>query len=166
MHKMTPGQAKAAEAMSEMRAKLLTTPPSELGFSADKDFPALYGALLEFRIDDITATVYGLRDGSASVYTTGGFGVIGGIGHESVRQAAGIFVSMATRFVNRGIQTTTFPYPADGKTQFYFLTYDGPRLCTIEESAIMTGKDELRDLYAAGQDLLTKLRTTQESVKP
>jgi hypothetical protein len=165
MPEMTEGQAKAAEAMNEMRTKLVTTSPSELGFQSDEEFPHLYGAMLEFRLDELTATVYGLKDGSASVYTTGGFGVLGGIGHDSVRQAARQFVTVASKYRDRGEATATFPYPADGKAQFYFLTYDGPTLCVVDEDAVMSGQDQMREVYAAGQDLLTQLRLVQQQAE-
>lgn len=151
-----------------LRQMALTTPPSKLGFTADNDFPTVYGVLTEWDIDGVSATVMSMRDGTASLYTTSTFGIIGGQGHESVRQAAARYVKIAEQFAKSGKPVTEFAYPKSGQVFYYFLTYDGVRLAVGNEAAIERGSDATRPLFAAAQDVLTELRliTEKENAQP
>ncbi len=145
-----------------LRQMVLTTSAEKLGFSADADFPTVYGVLTEWDIDGVTATVMSLRDGTASLYTTSTFGIIGGQGHESVRQAAARHVKTANQFAKSGKPVTEFAYPKSGQVFYYLLTYNGVQLVTGDMTAIERGPDPTRPLFAAAQDVLTELRLITE----
>ncbi len=145
-----------------LRQMALTTPAGELGFSSDSDFPRVYGVLMDWYIGEATATVMSMRDGTASLYTTSTFGIIGGHGHEAVRQAAARYVKLAARYVDSSKVVTEFPYPESGKVYYYLLMYDGVRLCVGDKSEIERGSDPTRPLFAAAQDVLTELRLITE----
>jgi len=151
-----------------LRKMALTTPVSKLGFSSDSAFPSVYGVLTDWDIGGVTATVMAMRDGTASLYTTSTFGVIGGQGHENVRKAAVRYVKLAEQYVDSSKAVTDFPYPKSGQVYFYTLTYDGVRLCVGDEPAIERGSDPTRNLFAAAQDVLTELRliTEKENAQP
>lgn len=53
-------------------------------------------------------SVYGSSSGDASIYTTSTFGVIGGIGHEAVRNAAHQFVKVAETHYDDAVPTKVF----------------------------------------------------------
>jgi len=146
----------------DLRRMALTTPVSKLGFSSDSDFPTVYGVLTEWDLGGVTATVMSMRDGTASLYTTSTFGIIGGQGHESVLKAAIRYVELAKQYVDSSKPVTDFPYPKSGQVYFYILTYDGVRLCIGDEHAIESGSDPTRPLFAAAQDVLTELRLIME----
>ncbi len=147
----------------ELRAAVLTTPVSELGFSPDDEFPLVYGVLTDWDIGDVTATVMSMRDGTASLYTTSTFGIIGGQGHENVRIAAGRYVKLAEQYIKYGKAVTEFTYPKSGQVYFYILTYEGVRrLCVGNEVAIKQGSDPTFPLFAAAQNVLTNLRLVTE----
>jgi hypothetical protein len=148
----------------ELRAMALTTPVSKLGFSPNDDFPLAYGVLTDWDIGGVTATVMAMRDGTASLYTTSTFGIIGGQGHENVRIAAGQYVKLAEQFIKYGKAVNDFMYPKSGQVYFYILTYDGVRLCVGNEDAIEKGSDPTFPLFAAAQDVLTNLRLVTEEV--
>ncbi len=145
-----------------LRQMILTTSIQELGFTADDDFPAVYGVLTDWSIGERTATIMSLRDGTASLYTTAEFGIIGGQGHERVRRAAARYVRTAEKFVESSNPVTEFAYPKSGQVFFYLLTYDGVRLVIANEAAIERGSAPTRPLFAAAQDVLTELRLTTE----
>lgn len=152
----------------DLRKMTLTTPVSKPGFSPDSEFPTVYGVLMDWEIGGVTATVMCMRDGTASLYTTSTFGVIGGQGHESVRQAAIRCVKLAEQYVDSSKAVTDFPYPESGQVYFYILTYHGVRLCVGNDPAIKRGSDPTRPLFAAAQDVLTELRliTEKENAQP
>ncbi len=141
-----------------LRYVLLTTPPDKFDFSADADFPTVYGVLTDWNLADTTATIVGLRDGTASLYTTGTFGIIGGFAHEAVRSAALRYVQAAEQLADYCVPVTDFPYPAPGDVTFYLLTYDGVVRCEASEQALAKRTDPTTLLFAAAQDVLTQLR--------
>lgn len=124
----------------------------------------VYGVLTEWDIDGVTATVMSMRDGTASLYTTSTFGIIGGQGHESVRQAAARYVKGCEQFADSGKIVTKFSYPKSGEVFYYILTYDGVRQIVGNQAAIERGSDPTRPLFEAAQDVLTKLRLISEQV--
>ena len=145
-----------------LRQMVLTTPASKLGFTSDGDFPTVYGVLTEWDIDGITATVMSMRDGTASLYTTSTFGIIGGHGHDSVRQVVVRYVKMAEQFAESSNPATEFAYPKSDQVFYYLLTYDGVRQIIGNKAAIERGSDPTRSLFAAAQDVLTELRLITE----
>lgn len=149
-----------------LRAKALSTPANKLGFSPDDDFPLAYGVLTDWDIEGVTATVMSMRDGTASLYTTSTFSIIGGHAHDNVRAAAGQYFKLAEQFIENGKSVNEFTYPKSGQVYFYILAYDGVRRCVGNEDDIENGSDLTYPLFAAAQDVLTNLRlvTEKESV--
>jgi hypothetical protein len=76
-----------ANAGRELRQMILNSPPEKFA-KPSKEFPRVYGVLMDWPIDKNTATVFSASDGAASLYTTSTFGIVGGEAHENVRKAA------------------------------------------------------------------------------
>lgn len=145
-----------------MRMMALRTSAVNLGFYPDDDFPSVYGVLTDWNIGDVTASIVAMRDGTASLYTTSTFGIIGGHGHEEVRQAAARCVKLAESFAASGEIVTEFPYPKGNLVYLYILAYDGVRRCVGNESALEQGSDPTLPLFEAAQEVLTHLRLITE----
>jgi hypothetical protein len=77
---------------------MLTTPASKIGIQPSDDFPKVYGVLIDWPLGEHTATIVSMSDGNASLYTTSTFGIMGGISHESVRNAARALVKAAQTY--------------------------------------------------------------------
>ena len=103
-------------------------------------------------------TVLSSSTGDASLYTTATFGIIGGIGHDRVRQAATAFVACAQHFLSITSPTTSFPYPSDQSLLFYMVTPSGVRSVSFPMSAIEQADSPARALYAYGQQVVEELR--------
>lgn len=146
-----------------LRKMALTTSPTQLGFSPDSDFPKVYGIITDWNLGDQTASIMSMRDGTASLYTTSTFGIIGGQGDEKVRQAVERYVKAAELYFESGKVVSDFAYPGKGQVYFYLLTYDGIRLCVGNEARINRNTDPTRPLFAAAQDVLTALRMITEN---
>jgi hypothetical protein len=155
-----PPKKTPAEVMRKLRLKMLTTHPAELGLKATTDYPRAYGIIMDWPIETGTVSVVSLSSGDASIYTTGTFGVIGGIGHENVRSAAKSFVKVAEKHYDEATRTTDFPYPKAGRIRFYLVCYDGVRTIEGDLQAVESGKDKCSDLFVAGQRVITELRAT------
>ncbi len=151
---------------ASLRRMMLTTPASELGFTCDAEFPTVCGLLTEWDMGGIIASVMSMRDGTASLYTTSDFGVIGGQGHDSVRRAVEPYVKTAEQFAESAAPVTEFPYPGSDQVFYYLLTYDGVRQVIGNMAAIQQGSDPTGPLFAAAQDVLTELRLITEKTEP
>lgn len=142
---------------ADLRAMALTTTPEMLGL---EDLSGPYGVVMEMDIDGETATIVTFVSGDASLYLSTGGGVIGGGGHEPVRQAVAEFVREAGQSRALLSSTDEFPRPSPEQTRFYVLTPDGPLTAERATDALGEQKDDLSPLFYAGQAVLTQLRLT------
>jgi hypothetical protein len=147
-----------ADAGRDLRMMMLTTPPEKTGDKPTKEFPRIYGVLMDWPIGEQTATVFSTSTGAASLYTTSSFGIIGGEGHESVRNAAMSFVRAADRFFDGSAPTTEYPYPIGDHVRFYFLTFSGVRVIDADLASINSRTSKYAELFGLGQAVLTELR--------
>jgi len=157
-----PPQKNSADMGRELRRMMLTTSPEETGVKPTKEFPHVYGMLMDWPIGEQIATVFSSSTGAASLYTTSTFGIIGGEGHETVRAAARAFVGASDRYVADALPTTEFPYPGADRVRFYLLTFDGVRVIDTDMASITNGTSKYAELFGLGQAVLTKLRQVTE----
>lgn len=141
-----------------LRQKALATPPAKRGLAPGKDFPRVYGILMDWPIGENTATVFSDATGAASLYTTTTFGVIGGEGHETVRAAAIRFVRAADRLFDAAIPATEYPYPGRDRVRFYLLTFEGVRVFDTDLASLENRTSKHTEFFELGQAVLTELR--------
>jgi hypothetical protein len=124
-------------------------------------------ALMEIGMPKAVTTFAAVADGTVSMYTSAGGGVIGAGSHAAVRAAATRFRIAATE--SRGLlqRTDDFPLPGPGQVRFQARTADGGYTGAGAEEALRTGRHPLSTLYAAGQDLVTEIRlSTPDGGRP
>jgi hypothetical protein len=148
----------SANAGRELRANILLSRARDLGIKATSECPRVWGVIMDWPLGDQTASVVALCDGNASLYTTSTFGVLGGVGHSTVRQAAKALVRDADRFHAEARATADHSYPKAGRIRFYLLTFDGVRVLEDEQNSIEAGKNRYSVLFGRAQDVLTELR--------
>ncbi len=146
----------------ELRLMMLNSAPKELGATPTREYPRIYGLLMDWPLGDQIATVFATSTGAASLYTTAAFGILGGEAHEAVRNAAAKFVRAADRYLEAAIPTTEFPYPAEDRVRFYLLTFEGVRFIDTELAAMSNSGTQFAVLFGNGQEVLTKLRIASE----
>jgi hypothetical protein len=151
--------------MREMRLKMLTVWPKDSGQKPTQEFPHVMGVVMDWPIESTTVTVVSMSTGDASIYTTGTFGVLGGIGHETVRAAATNCVKVAQQYYDEATPTKEYPYPAPGRIRFYLVCYDGVRVMDEDLNAVAHPKDRCSDLYLAAQNVVTELRQITQRQK-
>jgi hypothetical protein len=149
-------------AMREMRLLMLTSPASDFEIEKSREFPSVYGVVMDFPIDDFIATIVALCDGNASLYTTAGFGVMGGFAYESVRAAATRFVDAANHAWVDSTPTSEFSYPDPERIRFYYLTFSGVRMIETDFASTESGENYCSPLFELGQEVFTQLRLTAE----
>jgi hypothetical protein len=151
------------EAGRGLRQMALTTSPKEMGISPTADFPRVYGVLMDWPIDEQIATILSTSTGTASLYTTSTFGIIGGEGHESVRAAAVRFARAADRLFDAATPTLEYPYPAADRVRFYLLTFHGVRVVDTDLASIHERTSVYTEFFGLGQAVLTELRLVTEN---
>src|SRR5262245_54540904 len=99
-----------AQAMRDLRIAFLSSSAASHGFKPTKEYPRVFGVAMDWPVDDTTATIVSALNGSASLYTTATFGIIGGANHEPVRIAAQRFVRNAETYHDEAVPTEAYPY--------------------------------------------------------
>lgn len=153
----------SADAMRELRLRMLTDDPKSFGVQPTEEYPVVYGVLMDWPIDEHTASVVSLCTGDASLYTTSTFGVIGGIGHESVRRAACSFVKEAAKHFKESVPTSDYSYPESDRVKFYLVTFNGVRVIEAPLSSATDDSGNYASLFNQGQEVITQLRLVTET---
>nr|WP_294942694.1 hypothetical protein [uncultured Mucilaginibacter sp.] len=140
-----------------LRAQIFALKPADLGISLPADKETAFGVVVEFGTEDGEATIISLATGDASMYTSGGGGMIGGAAHPNVKKAAVDFVNAAQHFLGK-MQPVDTTLPAVDHIKFHILTnkatysYDGP------EEEITNPNSEWAELFNNANEVITQLR--------
>ena len=102
-------------------------------------------------------TLTAMVDGNTSLYFSNGGGIIGGGGHDSVRNAARNLLLTAQHVYTKAQAVTNFPKPKVGYVIFYFRTFAGVRSYTALEEDLGNERDELSTLFFAAHTVITEL---------
>jgi hypothetical protein len=112
------------------------------------------GVVIEIGEAENTILVYGLRDGTASVYLRSGGGYIGGRDLPRVAAAAKALVAEAGRFVGIVPLAREHPLPAPGMVRISILTSEGVLAAEDVEKRLMAGDGALYPLFLRGNDIV------------
>lgn len=139
-----------------LRSQVLRLDPAGLQIPEGHWFGASV-ALMEITQSAGTASLVAVADGTVSLYTTGGGGMIAGE-HLAVREAAERFLQAAADAAPSMIATSEFPLPEPGHVRFHVRTPEGDVTADAAESLLRARRHQLAPLYVAGQDVITELR--------
>jgi len=147
---------------SGLRHQALSATRTDFGISPlSPDLP-IWGVLMESGYPEGTATLFALSDGTTSLYLSSGGGIIGGQGHENVRQANTKFIKLANEFYESFKPCSSFPIPEAEQAVFYVLTDSGILTESSLEEDFGNNRHLLSPLFYAGQEVITQLRQTTE----
>lgn len=143
-----------------LRHMVLTLSAPERGARPSVEAPHCFAVVLDWNVDGTTASIYAGRDGSASLYTTGSFGIVGGEGHPPIRRAAQEATGHAQAVWARGRPVVEFPYPEGNEVFAYLVGYEGVRRVTGDFEALCEQEERhpLFALFDSMQQVLTLLR--------
>lgn len=151
--------------MSELRLKMLHLKPEEIEAKPTLEFPHVYGVILDWPLEGQTVSIIASCKGDASLYTTSTFGIVGGVDHYKVRQAAAQFVFAAEKHFVEAVPTTDFSLPKPDRIKFFLVTYEGVRLIEAGREPVMSAQDQYSPFFGAGQAVLTELRLVIQKQK-
>jgi hypothetical protein len=149
-----------------LRTMVFEVDPETIDVSHETHRRPAWCALLEFGLDNGSATLLAIADGTVSFYTSSGSGVIGAGEHAAVRLAA-------ERFLEEASDATVFlrpvgdipGTPGPGHVGLHVRTFDATLSAELPEESLQRGRHELAPFYAAGQDLLTEVRLLSEAAE-
>jgi hypothetical protein len=116
-----------------------------------------YGVVVDIAFDTGGVSVVAFKSGDASLYFSNGGGSLGGIGHETVREAAKKLVAAAAEQALSLPVEADFPLPQTGEVRFSVLTARGVRTAVVWQD-LLVGGTALSSLYARAQDVITAFR--------
>jgi hypothetical protein len=140
----------SAETMREMRRLFLTQPPSTWGIQQTPEHSNVFAVLMEWLIGEVAVTVAVALDGTASVYTTSGMGMIGGDSDEVANREARALVAAAGGVLDEATPVSEFPYPGADRVQFYLRTFQDVRRLDAARESLVSGHDRYSALHAHG----------------
>ena len=157
------GRAQPGDIFAGLRSMALTVDPATLHLPTGEPWSGALVAMMEIGLPTGTATFVAIADGTVSMYTSTGGGVIGAGEHAAVRAAADRFRAAAAESRGQLEPTREFPEPTVGEVRFQLQTDGGGYTGVAPEAALRTGRHPLSELYATGQDLVTEIRLASPS---
>jgi hypothetical protein len=147
-----------ADVYAGLRSLALGVDPATLALTSRETWSGAFVAVMEIGLPTAVVSFVAIADGTVSMYTSVGGGVIGAGAHASVRASAARFRTIAGE--TRGLleKSTDFPLPGPGQVRFQVRTADGDYSGTASEQILRAGRHSLSRLYQAGQDLVTEIR--------
>lgn len=149
-----------AEIYLGLRNRALATTAQDMGVAPSPDGPVAYGVVMDLGMASGTATIVSLSTGDTSMYTSRGGGIIGGIGHETCRNASKHFIAVAQAHLGRMRQAALHPLPPRGIFRFHVLTTEGVFVAEDKEEVITRGQGDWAELFRAGDNVITQIRLT------
>jgi len=141
----------------DLRGRILRTNPASLGFwgSSGRE---VWGAVMDMAFPGGVASLVSLEDGTTSLYTSTGGGVIGGGAHPPVVEATLAFLDAVAVYAPQFPAADSDDLPDEGHVRFHALAFDGRRFADALESDLQSRTHELWPLYYSGHQVITALR--------
>jgi len=149
-----------------LRSQILQGSRIKFGLPPTNTATEPWGVVMDWGVQNGTATVMALSDGSASIYLSSGGGSIGGQGQEQIRKAAQRAVAIAAEFQGQARPTTSYPLPEHGKVIFYILNDAGVFTASGTQDEFRTHRHAFSKLGDAMQEIVTQYRLLQTKNPP
>lgn len=159
-----PGRpADGATVYHGLRTQLLDLDPASAGLGPTQDRTRLWGAMMETGYPAGVATVVSLADGTTSLYTSSGFGIIGGGAHQAVVGATRAFLAIIEQYLGDLSPEPDPALPATGLVTIRALTYAGRLSASASADDLGHGRHRLAPVFHASHGVLTQLRLVDQA---
>lgn len=158
------GQREAAQPPPEeiylgLRNRVLTLDPTSEG---RRDQP-VWGCLVETGYPNGIATLVCLYDGTTSLYTSSGGGMIGAGGHARVVRQNAELLTILRAHLRAMSPSTDDKLPENGQTIIRALTSAGQRLFEAPSNDLVEGRSELSEVFYAAHLVIRELSLLDQS---
>lgn len=152
----------SAQVYLQLRNRILSLNPTEVGLAPSNAAPNVWGVLMETGYPVGFATLVSLADGTTSLYYSTGGGMLGSSEYTPVAEASKALVTQAENHLMHVSLSNEFPAPKVGQVRFIILTYSGMYAGEASEKTLAAGKHQLSPLYIKAQATLEQLRLLTE----
>ncbi len=146
----------------DLRNLALGATMEQIGVQFPSDQTKIYGVIMDWDVGEGTATLVAFLSGDASLYLSSGGGVIGGSGHDNVKNAAAAFINKAEKYLSKTVKTDSTPLPGKDGVKFYFLTNKGKFFGQEEVKNFDNNSSPWLDLFEEGNKLITEIRMVSD----
>ena len=142
----------------DLRNLALSATMDQIGVSFHTNQTKIYGVIMDWDLGEGTATLISFLSGDASLYLSSGGGMIGGSGHQNIKNAAIAFIDEAGSFLDKTSKTDTTPLPNKNCIKFYFLTNNGIFVGQEQMINIENRSSKWLDLFEEGNKVISEIR--------
>ena len=147
-----------------LRNQILHLTPENCGLPARAVPTEPCAVLMDWGVNNGTATVVAVADGTVSIYLSSGGGSIGGgQGHAAIREAGQKFLNLSKESLPQMQKTTEYPLPDKGQVYFYVRTAAGVFTARTSQEELNSRTHPLRSLGDAAQEIITQYRQIQSA---
>lgn len=145
-----------------LRNQVLNLDPSTVGL-ANAPASTPWGCVMDTGHRNGTATLVCLSDGTTSLYTSSGFGIIGGGGHRAVVDANAKLLAVLAEHQAEMSPSTDHSLPQFGRTIIRALTLEGQCVFESAENELGEGRSPLSPVFLSAHAVITQLRLIDEA---
>jgi|ERR1700722_6892629 hypothetical protein len=146
-----------------LRSQVLDLDPAKAGLDRVTGDRRVWGALMEMGRSSGTATLVSLADGTTSLYTSTGGGIIGAGAHAQVTAATKLFLAAVEDHLSLLTPDTDSDVPVAGHVSIRALTYQGRYRAEAPEDDLGQNRHPLFAVFRAAHGVLTELRLIDEA---
>jgi hypothetical protein len=157
------GQDDARSVYAGLRQTILTVDPVEVGIAPTPELPRVWGVVMDTGYPNGTATVVALADGTTSLYTSTGGGIIGAGAHAGVAAATRALLGVVEAHLDKLPAATQDDLPPADWVVLRALAYGGQRAVLAEEDELGYDRHPLSPVFHAVHEVITQLRLLDES---
>lgn len=154
--------AKPADVFLGLRNQLLNLDPDTIGLRQIVPDGAAWGCVMETGYPNGTATLVCLGDGTTSLYTSSGFGIIGAGANPTVVQENAKLRAVLNDHLADMSKSSDQSLPGEGRTIIRALTFEGQLLYEAAEVELGEGRSVLSPVFHAAHRVITQLRLIHE----
>ena len=155
---MVTAPPEPAQIYLQLRERVFTLEPAEVGLAPSNTAPHIWGVLMETGYAVGSATLVCLADGTTSLYFSTGGGMLGSADYTPIAEASKALVAEAENHLSELVETTEFPLPEVGQVRFSCHTYTGMCSAQVPEEALRAGHHPLSPLYKLAHETMEQLR--------
>ena len=154
----------SVNAVEELKEMLFNLDPKTLDIAPSEDLPRVWGFIMEMYVSQTWINLICIADGTVSIYTGVGGGIIGAGQHDSVRNAARMCLEEAEKILDHLKNFDPTHIQNEEKIKFHVLTFNGIRSDEAETDEILSGNHYLSELNHYAQNVITEVRLAEQNM--
>jgi hypothetical protein len=149
-----------------MRQIVLSLDPAEHALQPTTELPNVYAAIFDVGLAGGAVTIACVADGTTSMYTSSGGGVIGAGAHVAAREANRRLLVEIERHLDAFGGTTDAPLPGPDRVALVACTHGGLRRLEGSQPDVYRDAAPAAPAFIAAQEVITAIRLLDAAPEP